>query len=1082
MIRLRYHLVTGLLTSLLIALIFSLARPAAAEDIAPESTVGNGFFHQVSLDQPGVIHYLTESAAGQPLDIALNLLQQRHSDLDLSAEDVASTGYVVSDMYQSDHNGVTHIYLQQTHQGIRVYNTYVNTNVTSDGRVLNLTSSFLPRLGELVNATEPTLSAAQAVNAAADYLGLTLTEALTIQENAGGAERSVVFSTGGISLEPIPAKLVYQPISHNNVRLAWDIEIYPLHAQNYWSLRLDAQTGEVLSQYDYVVHENWGHDSGHGHNEAVYEGSALTPGNIPGESDQALTSQNGAPSTNNMVPESYRVFAVPVESPSHGVRTLELNPYNVTASPFGWHDTNGVAGPEFTITRGNNVHADTDLDANNIPDGNAPNGGAGLVFDYPFDDTQAASTYRDFAITNLFYWNNIMHDVSYLYGFNEVAGNFQQNNYGNGGLGNDYVRADAQDGSGVNNANFGTPADGGAPRMQMFIWTYPFSQIVTVNSPVTIAGDYIANPSNNGGTANGLTADIAIVDDGVAPNNDACQPITNNITGKIGLLVWNQGACNSSVFVQNVANAGGIAAIIVDNTDEPRGNFGGSAAIPSVAIGQSDGQLIMDAIIINGSTVNATIDDNPSPVADRDSDIDSGVIAHEYGHGISNRLTGGPSTAGCLGNQEQMGEGWSDWQALFHTTTSANYATQVRGVGTYLQFDTVTGNGIRPTPYSTDFAVNASTYGMIDSGGAISIPHGLGYIWNTMLWEMYWNLVDVYGLNDNIYQAWNTGGNNLAHQLVTDGMKLQPCNPGFVTGRNAILAADVALTGGDNQCLIWEGFAKRGLGFSASQGSSAVVGDETEAFDMPATCGALPTTTTAQVCVGSNVSFTLNVGASLVPNITMTGSVKTGSVNVAGTSVSFTPNPVTTVPSATTANVSTTGTTPSGVHTVYFTATDSLTVTAVSTATLITGTPLATTLSTPANGATNIGVTPTFSWSAVVGAVDYLLEVDDDSDFSSVDYSATVAGTSHTAATALENDTVYYWRVTGNNTCGTGAASATFSFTTEEGLTYTYLPFVSIAPASAVPAAAAPSSSSLPALAIVPALLGLTLLPLWRRR
>lgn len=1063
MIRLRYHLVTGLLTSLLIALIFSLARPAAAEDIAPETTVGNGFIHQVSLNQPGVIEYLTAPVAGQPLDIALNLLQQRHSDLDLSAEDVASTGYVVSDMYQSDHNGLTHIYLQQAYQGIRVYNAYVNTNVTSDGRVLNLTSSFLPRLGEIVNTTEPTLSAAQAVNAAADYLGLTLTEALTVQENVGGAERSVIFSTGGISLEPIPAKLTYQSISLNNVRLAWDVEIYPLHAQNYWSLRLDAQTGEVLSQYDYVVQENWGFEGGDSHSEVVYE--------------ESTTSVSSTPRSDTLVPESYRVFPVPVESPSHGTRALVLNPYNVTASPFGWHDTNGVAGPEFTTTQGNNVHADTDLDANNTPDGNSPNGGAGLVFDYPFDDTQAASTYRDFAITNLFYWNNIIHDVSYLYGFNEVAGNFQENNYGNGALGSDYVHADAQDGSGVNNANFGTPPDGANPRMQMFIWTYPFSQIVTVNSPVVIAGDYVANPSNNGGTANGLTADIAIVDDGVAPNTDACQPIINNITGKIALIVWNQGACNSSVFVQNAANAGAIAAIIVDNTNEPRGNFGGSPAIPSVAIGQADGQLIINAIVVNASTVNATIDDNPSPVADRDSDIDSGVITHEYGHGISNRLTGGPSTTACLGNQEQMGEGWSDWQAVFHTTTSVNSATEPRGVGTYLQFDLVTGNGIRPTPYSTDFAINASTYGMIDDGGAISIPHGLGYIWNTMLWEMYWNLVDVYGLNNNIYQAWNTGGNNLAYQLVTDGMKLQPCNPGFVTGRDAILAADLALTGGDNQCLIWEGFAKRGLGFGASQGSSAVVGDETESFAMPAACGALPTTTTAQVCVGSNVSFTLNVGGSLVPNIAMTGSV-----DAAGTSVSFTPNPVTTVPSVTTANVSTTGTTPSGVHTVYFTATDSLTVTAVSTATLITGTPLATTLASPANGATNVSVTPLFSWSAVVGTVNYLLEVDDDSGFGSVDYSATVAGTSHTAATALGDDTVYYWRVTGNNTCGTGATSAVFSFTTEQGLTYTYLPFVSRAPASAVPAAAAPAPSSVPALVIVPALLGLTILPLWRRR
>jgi hypothetical protein len=120
----------------------------------------------------------------------------------------------------------------------------------------------------------------------------------------------------------------------------------------------------------------------------------------------------------------------------------------------------------------------------------------------------------------------------------------------------------------------------------------------------------------------------------------------------------------------------------------------------------------------------------------------------------------------------------------------------------------------------------------------ISQPHGIGYVWNTMLWEMYWNLVDRHGYEDNIYAPWWKAGNNLALQLVMDGMKLQPCSPGFVDGRNAILNADTALTGGKNQCEIWRAFAKRGLGFSASQGSSNDRSDGVEAFDLPASCTA----------------------------------------------------------------------------------------------------------------------------------------------------------------------------------------------------------------------------------------------------
>jgi hypothetical protein len=134
--------------------------------------------------------------------------------------------------------------------------------------------------------------------------------------------------------------------------------------------------------------------------------------------------------------------------------------------------------------------------------------------------------------------------------------------------------------------------------------------------------------------------------------------------------------------------------------------------------------------------------------------------------------------------------------------------------------------------------VNPSTYDSIKDTVNISQPHGVGYVWNTMLWEVYWNLVGKHGYNPNVYADWYTGGNNLAIQLVTDGMKFQPCGPGFVDGRDAILMADQALTGGANQCEIWRGFAKRGLGTEAEQGLSTSRTDNSQDFTVPATCTA----------------------------------------------------------------------------------------------------------------------------------------------------------------------------------------------------------------------------------------------------
>ena len=741
--------------------------------------------------------YYSETSAAPAQEIALSHLRAAATELDLTASDVADVA--VTDLVPSGHNGVTHVYLRQRVNGLEIDGAEMGIHIDRQGRIFHRTGGFVRAAGNRASAVPqfPALSPDMAVRAAARTLGLRAAEAdLAIVESVGGFDHRVVFSSPELSEEEIPVRLRYFRTSGSDrLTLAWNLNLKVTGAADWFDMWLDATTGDVVGKVNWTAE----------------------------------------------VDATYTVFASPKESPWDGARTAEVDPYiaggtspATGASPYGWHDLNGVLGGETALTSGNNVNACTDTDANNACDvGSQPSGGtlpAALVFDPALDlATQQPADYRDAAVVNLYYWNNIIHDISYQYGFNEVAGNFQQNNYLRGGLGNDSVNADAQDGSGLNNANFGTPPDGSKPRMQMFVWTNPFGQLVKVLSPGGIAGDYVANPSNNGGLYAGAPADLALVIDGTPPTDDACQTVTNNLTGKIALIVWSGGLCNSSVFVTNAANAGAIAAIIVDETLEPLTNFGGSALIPSVAVGSADGQLFITNI---AAPVNADIEDNPAGQINRDSDIDAGVIVHEYGHGISNRLTGGPATASCLGNQEQMGEGWSDWQTLFLHAALGDTATTPRPIGTYVTFENgATGFGIRSFPYNTDNLANPLTY--IDIATE-SVPHGVGAIWANMLWEMYWNLVGEFGYDPDLYAG--TGGNNLAYQLVTDGMKLQPCSPGFVTGRNAILAADQANYDGDLACPIWTAFAERGVGFGASQGSSGVVGDETESFVLPSEC------------------------------------------------------------------------------------------------------------------------------------------------------------------------------------------------------------------------------------------------------
>jgi extracellular elastinolytic metalloproteinase len=534
---------------------------------------------------------------------------------------------------------------------------------------------------------------------------------------------------------------------------------------------------------------------------------------------------------------SYRVYAIPFESPNDGDRTLAQNRADAEASPFGWHDTDGAPGAEFTRTQGNNVHAYTDRIAPaNVPDpGSDPDGGAGLDFDFSVDLTLDPVDYADGAVTNLFYSNNIIHDVLWRYGFNEQAGNYQVNNYGRGGNGNDWVRAEAQDSADTNNANFSPGgADGGLPRMQMFLWTHARPNVVEIAPPSPAAGTYEASGAAFGpplAVGAPISGSVVIGEDGAGPSpTDGCEPLVGFPAGSIALV--DRGNCNFTVKVKNAQDAGSPAVIVANNVAGNPITMGGEDAtitIPSVMVTLDTGNAIKA-----GLPATATLSRDPARGLRRDGDLDAGIIAHEYGHGVSNRLTGGPLTPGCLSGNEQMGEGWSDWQAVSLTALPTDTEAGMRGVGDYALYQpTRYDQGIRPTAYSTDTGINPATYDTIKTA---AVPHGVGYVWSTMPWEVYWNLVDEYGFNPNVYGPWFSGGNNLAIQLVHDGMKFQVCDPGFVDGRDAILAADVGLTGGENQCLIWRGFVKRGLGFNAAQGTSGSRSDGTQAFNPHPEC------------------------------------------------------------------------------------------------------------------------------------------------------------------------------------------------------------------------------------------------------
>ncbi len=787
------------------------------------------------------------------LDIALRYVEQNKEQWHLSPADIADMA--VSDHYQSKHNEVTHVYFIQRYAGIEVNNAILGVHIKANGEVAFATNRFYANLAEGINATSPQITALHAIEYGAAAVGLPVTETLRLlsQEN----DHSFVFEGGKIAHSDIKAKLTFEPNQETGkLTLAWRISLDAADSPDWWDLSVDALSGAVISRRNLTVYCSFSAEAGHQHdahcteeNTSVFAAKSTVM--------EALTEQNL-----NMAGGTYNVFPVPVESPIHGDREIVVDPAILSASPYGWHDTNGSEGHEYRITRGNNVHAYLDVEDMNASNGDEPDGGDELIFDFPFDDqNQEPEEYQEAAVTQLFYMNNMMHDFTYQYGFDEAAGNFQQNTYGNGGAGGDYVRAEAQDGGGTNNANFATPADGASGRMQMFVWDAVGGRLLTVLSPAGIAGDYETGTGDFGPPIGEepIIGTIAAAMDGSNSPNLGCEEIINGdeVNGKVAMV--DRGGCFFEQKTVNCEAAGAIAVIICNFENSPVGMAGVAEvpdpSIPTVMLGSGDCQLFRQ-LLDEGVEVQLVLPDTGGPI-NLDGDFDNGVIAHEYGHGISNRLTGGPNQAGCLGNDEQMGEGWSDFFALITSVKPGDTGEMARGIGNYVTRNNINGSGIRTLPYSTDMGINDKTY---DDIIGTTAPHPLGEVWVSTVWDLYWALVDKYGFDEDQFNG--TGGNNIAIQLVMDGMKFQACNPGFIDGRDAIIVADAINNEGANECLIWEVFARRGFGADASQGSSNNRNDHIQSFEPLPECIKelkIKKTSTDLIVAGEEITITLEV-------------------------------------------------------------------------------------------------------------------------------------------------------------------------------------------------------------------------------
>lgn len=674
-------------------------RELLAGDLAASfAEVAEGEDVVVDLHQSPVSMVISDGggllAVGQdPVEVAKQHLLLNASDFGGVASDFES--YQMLSSYQSPHTRVTHVVLQQTVNSLPVEGAFANIAVDNDGRVLAAGASFVTGLsGSVADVVD--VEPLDAFVSVASAVGITLPSSPELVQAGGSGQQHTLFSSPGAVRGEVDLKLNYIPSASGGVDLAWRVHFVP--------------EGEVAMYLGYV--------------DAV-------SGGVVGVMDLVRNA-------------SYNVFPYPGQSPADVSSSVVFSDDLVDpiASPFGWHDTNGIQGAEYTDTRGNNVFSQGGLldgGGGFAPTGPMPDGGEELEFDFPYNEAVASNTAENVSAQAVqgFYGINVLHDVYYRYGFNEAAGNYQATNYTGQGQ----------------------------------------------------SGDQI----------------ILSVADPDAPDDAFYMP---SLDGTPGIIVMG---------------------------------------------------------------------DSYATAPSRGTTMDSDVLIHEHGHAVLERLVGGPNAFSAGLDPIQMNamhEGFADFVGLWFSLDGDSLPSVGEASGEYY-----TGNpdGDRRVKYAYDMAVNPHTFDGFnslidpDSGLPNYQEHQGGEIWASVLYDLTWELMFKYGgaqdetvlqtpaFNPDWYDSciatpgglgngnnttgntgydpinYDTGANNLAMQLILDGAKLTPSGASFTDARDAILAADTALTRGVNHDAIWKVFARRGLGASADDGLVVLSTDVDAAYDFPPT-------------------------------------------------------------------------------------------------------------------------------------------------------------------------------------------------------------------------------------------------------
>jgi hypothetical protein len=389
--------------------------------------------------------------------------------------------------YKNPKNEIQWVTLEQYVGGIPVFQGELRAGVTEKGEIISIANSIAGGLSaNTLLQYGPSLSAEDAVVALARDTGIPADKSELIRQTPLEGHPYILFEpTGEVVIAA--ARQVIFPLGPAASTLGWQVV---LHGEKAGYLAVvDAETGDVLWR------DNARRSQSQSTTYLFFDAESPAPG-TPWFEEPELNPDTVGPQAPPIGMTRHTITFKSKSNPTFD-RNLNIDP---AEHPLGW-----VTDSD-NITRGNNVVAyrdqypDDGIDADPFqpgrlttayglarsgsaqpsPDGRnftffyrpAPGGTDGPIANPSnpgqFYPSSSNEPYDSGAVTNMFVWANRFHNRLYDLGFTEPARNYQSQNFGRGGQAVDPVRAEAQDFSGTDNANFSLVPDGIPGRMQMY--------------------------------------------------------------------------------------------------------------------------------------------------------------------------------------------------------------------------------------------------------------------------------------------------------------------------------------------------------------------------------------------------------------------------------------------------------------------------------------------------------------------------------------------------------------------------------------------------------------------------------------